>query len=83
MITIGTREAKDSFGDVLERAQHDEVVITKHGRPVAIIRGVAGMELEDIHWATDDGLQRQIQRARAPGRRKVSHEEARRRLGLR
>jgi len=83
MITIGAREAKDGFSDVLENAQHDEVVITKHGKPIAIIRGVAGMELEDIHWATDDDLQRQLQRARTPGRRKIPHDEVKRRLGLR
>jgi prevent-host-death family protein len=43
MGTISLAEAKARLSEVLERVQHGEdVVITKHGRPVARVSAVVG-----------------------------------------
>lgn len=85
MITVGSREAKEGFRELLASAQTDNVVVLRHGKPIAVITGVAGMELEDLYWTTDDDLQNQIKGARealAAGE-SISHEEVKRRLGIR
>ena len=42
---IGAFDAKAQFSSLLERAQHgEEIVITKHGRPVARLVSVADVD---------------------------------------
>ncbi len=82
MITVGSREAKAGFSELLDSAQTNDVVILRHGKPVAVLTGVEGTDLEELFWSTNDDLQNQIKRTRESPRL-VSHEAARRRLGLR
>jgi prevent-host-death family protein len=82
MITVGSREAKAGFSELLDSAQSDDVVILRHGKPVAVLTGVAGADMEELFWSTNDDLQKQIKRTRE-NPRPVPHEEARKRLGLR
>lgn len=38
MIEIGAFEAKNTFGSLLDRVQSgEEIIITRHGRPVALL----------------------------------------------
>ena len=52
--TVAAKEAKQSFGQLLDDAQREPVRIERHGRPVAVVVSAAEFErleqLEDAHW---------------------------------
>ena len=39
MIRVPLSKAKDNFSDIIKKARKDEVVITVHGQPAAVIIG--------------------------------------------
>jgi len=45
---VAIREAKASLSATLAEAQTEQVVITKRGRPVALVTGVEGYDMEDV-----------------------------------
>jgi len=52
MITVGAFEAKTRLSALLDRvAGGEEVVITKHGKPVARLVGAARIDRERVHEA--------------------------------
>ena len=52
MITVGAFEAKTHLSNLLERvAEGEEVVITKHGRPVARLVSAAQIDRERVNQA--------------------------------
>jgi prevent-host-death family protein len=49
MITVTSVEAQNSFGKLLDSAQREPVVVTRHGRPAAFIVSPQDMdELMDV-----------------------------------
>ena len=54
MKTMAAKEAKQSFGQLLDDAQREPVRIERNGRPVAVVISAAEFErfeaLEDAHW---------------------------------
>lgn len=48
MKVVAVRDAKASFSEYIDEAQRDRVLITKHGKPAALIIGVEGEDLEDL-----------------------------------
>ena len=44
MITISSNAAKQSFGQMLDSAQREAVIIQKHKRPAAVLLSVAEYE---------------------------------------
>jgi len=55
MKTVTALEAKKHFGDLLDRvARGEEVVITRHDKPVARIVPEGDRRLEDIRRAVED-----------------------------
>ena len=59
MITVGAFEAKTHFSMLLERvAGGEEVVITKHGKPVARMIAAATRDQADV----DDAVEQLIER---------------------
>ncbi len=48
MKIVAVREAKASLSEYIEKSQRDRVLITKHGRPAALVIGVEGEDLEDL-----------------------------------
>jgi prevent-host-death family protein len=48
MKVVAVREAKASLSECIEEAQRDRVLITKHGKPAALVIGVEGESLEDL-----------------------------------
>ncbi len=44
MIKMSSAEAQNSFGKLLDTAQHETVVVTRHGRPTAFVVGPREME---------------------------------------
>lgn len=80
MRIIGVREVKDNLSEHLEISQKETVIITRHGRPVSVILGVKGYDLEQVMLMADPEFWAEIQRRRADTRPGISVEEARRRL---
>lgn len=48
----------------MDAAQHEPVVITRYGRPVAILTGVAGYDWEDIYYMTNKAFRQEIEERR-------------------
>ena len=48
MKVVAVREAKASLSEYIEEAQRDRVLITRHGKPAALVIGVEGETLEDL-----------------------------------
>lgn len=48
MKTVPVAEAKKFFGKIMKDAQKEEIIITRHGRPVASIQGIEGKTLLEI-----------------------------------
>jgi antitoxin (DNA-binding transcriptional repressor) of toxin-antitoxin stability system len=48
MRVLAMRDAKTGLSATLDEAQHDRVLITRDGRPSAIVIGVEGREFEDV-----------------------------------
>ncbi len=79
MKTISVRELQKNVKECVDYAQHDRVVITRHGKPAAVLLGVEGRAWDDIVVETDPKLWRLIQtRRRVPT---MSLAELKQRLG--
>ncbi len=87
MKTAGIFEAKQSLSDYVDQAQEEVIVLTKHGKPAAVMIGVEGLAfeaflsgLEDLTFATDPKFWAMIKSRRASKAERVPMEEVRRRL---
>jgi prevent-host-death family protein len=83
MKVIALREARAGLSTYVQLAQQGGLLITKHGRPAAMLIGVEGEEMEDLMTRTDPKFWAMIQQRRRPGRTSFTTQEVRRRLGLR
>ncbi len=61
---VSIREAKAQFSECLEHAQQDAIVITKHGKPTAVIVGAEGKELQDVVLINDKAFWQMIRKSR-------------------
>jgi prevent-host-death family protein len=48
MKVLAMRDAKTGLSATLDEAQHDRVLITRNGKPSAIVIGVEGRDFEDV-----------------------------------
>ncbi|MBI3977113.1 MAG: type II toxin-antitoxin system Phd/YefM family antitoxin [Chloroflexi bacterium] len=64
MKEIDVRELQQKIRQTLETAQQENVVITRHGEPVAILLGIEGYDWEDVFWATSRDFWKTIQQRR-------------------
>lgn len=53
---ITVRDIKANFSGTIRDAQTSRVVVTNHGRPVALLVGVEGLDLETVVMSTDEEL---------------------------
>lgn len=53
MKTLTAREAKNSFGELLDMAQREPVIVTKRGRPVSVM-----LSIEEMQELTNNGKER-------------------------
>ena len=81
MKVVALGRAKNEFSTYVDEAQHDRVLVTRHGRPAAIIIGVAGETIEDLMTRSDRELWEVIE-ARRKAAKTITAEEMRRRLGV-
>jgi antitoxin YefM len=89
MATIPLTEAKAKLNELVEDAinTQERVIITKHGRPAAVLMSVDDLESmeETIYWQSQPGVHEDIAAAReeAAAGQLYDDEAVRRRYGLR
>ncbi len=77
MATVTAFEAKTRFGELLDRVSRgEEVVITRHDKPVARLVPEGGQRREDVRRAVQ-GLRELQQRIRARSRARLSDRDVR------
>jgi prevent-host-death family protein len=77
--TVTVRDLQKKVKECVDGAQADRVIITRHGRPAAVLVGVEGDEWEDVLLQTDPAFWRLVRaRRRQPT---VSLAQLKRRLG--
>src|SRR5262245_24493312 len=78
MKTAALKEVKAKLSEYCERAQRERVLITRHGRPLAVMIGVDGQDIEDVLTAANPDFWRMVEeRRKQPA---ISESELRRRL---
>lgn len=79
MITVTALEAKNRFGKLLDRvARGEEVIVTRHDKPVARMVPAEGRDLSAVRRAVAELRQLQGRiRARGRGRVSLTQEEVR------
>ena len=65
---ISVRDAKATLSGTIEDSQGQKVVITKHGKPVYILIGCDGYDIEDVLTVADSAFWEMIEKRRAKGR---------------
>lgn len=79
VVTLG--KARNELTTCVNESQSDRILITRHGRPAAVIIGVEGESIEDVLTATDEGFWAMIEERRKHSRT-ISAAAMRRRLGI-
>ena len=65
---VTVRDAKATLSGTIEDSQGQKVVITKHGKPVCILIGCEGYEIEDVLTIADPSFWEMIEQRRKKGR---------------
>lgn len=81
MKTINVRDLQQKIRKCLEVAQKERVVVTRHGKPVALVTGVEGYDWEDLYWSTNTAFWKMVEERRKETKT-VSFEEVCRRLRI-
>jgi prevent-host-death family protein len=81
MKVVALAKAKNELSAYVEEAQRGRVLVTRHGRPAALIIGVEGEEFEDLMTRSDPEFWRMIV-ARRSTSKTIPASEMRKRLGL-
>lgn len=67
MKVVGVREAQKRLAGLIDIAQRERVVLTRHGRFVAVLSGVEDRDVEAVVLAHDDAFWQQIEVQRRRG----------------
>jgi len=62
--TITVRHLQKRVKESVDVAQKERVVVTRHGRPAAVLIGVEGQDWEDLVFQTNPSFWRMIERRR-------------------
>jgi prevent-host-death family protein len=83
MKTVTVRELQKKIRECVDAAQTDRIVITRHGRPAAIVIGVQGYDWEDVVLQTSPAFWKMIEARRkqktiplAEMRKRLDHAKA-------
>jgi prevent-host-death family protein len=79
MKVVALGEAKNSLSAYVDDAQHDRVLVTRHGKPAALIIGVEGEDFEGLMTRSDPKFWQMIE-ARRKASKTISASEMRKRL---
>ena len=81
MKLIGLKEAKTNLSAFVEESQHQRVLITRRGRPAALVIGVEGRDLEEMLLAGDVEFWGMLEKRRRRGATLTS-DDIRRSFGI-
>src|SRR4051812_44247820 len=80
MKVIALGNANNSLSEYVNQAQHGRVLVTRHGKPAALIIGVEGEDFDDLMTRSDPEFWRMIESRRTESRT-IPAGEMRKRLG--
>jgi prevent-host-death family protein len=67
---VGLRETKQALSEYVDAAQTERILITRHGRPAALLVGVEGLEMAALFDAAGGDFWKVVEkRRRGTGRR--------------
>jgi prevent-host-death family protein len=72
LVDIG--EAQAGLSSLVEQSQKERIILTRHGKPVAMLLGIKGRDLEDLLLAQDPAFGNLIADRRREQRATVSHD---------
>ena len=78
MKSVSIRDLQRQVKEVVDASQKDRVLVTRHGRPAAIILGVEGQDWDQVVLETDPKFWRMIRKRR--GQATISIREMRKRV---
>jgi len=81
MKVVALGQAKNELSATVNQAQRQRVLVTRHGKPAALIIGVEGEDFEDLMTRSDPAFWQMIEKRRKASKT-VSASEMRRRLGV-
>ncbi|MBI2899967.1 MAG: type II toxin-antitoxin system prevent-host-death family antitoxin [Planctomycetes bacterium] len=64
MKTVNVRDLQKKVRRCMQVAQKERVVVTRHGKPIAIVTGVDGYDWEDLYYATSASFWKMIEERR-------------------
>ncbi len=64
MKTVTVRDLQKKVKEYIDVAQEDRVIITRHGKPAAVLVGVEGDDWETVILETDPTFWKLVQRRR-------------------
>ena len=79
MKTISVRDLQKKIRSVMETAQEDQVVITRNGKPIAVVLGIQGEDWETVVLETSKSFWKEIGKRRKD--KTISLSEIRKRVG--
>ena len=84
MKTIETAEANGTLAEYASQVHEDPVVVTDHGRPVAVLLALDNVDVETVSLSTNPKFIELIERCRARHKSEggISSDEMRNRLGV-
>ena len=60
MRMVGVREAQAQLSGLVSKSQRERIILTRHGKPVAVLSGVEGLDIEDVLLGQDRGFAKHI-----------------------
>ncbi len=68
MRSVPEKELRINLDAILTRAQSERIVISRHGKPCAVLVGIEDYDAEDLELASSDDFWRMIRMRRASGK---------------
>ncbi len=65
MKTVTARDLQKKVKECVDLSQSEKVVVTRHGKPAAVLVGVEGKDWEDIVFETSPAFWKLIEKRRA------------------
>lgn len=61
MKTASVREIKSRFSHYLKEAKKEDIIVTSHGKPCAVLRGLSGEDLEDYIISNSPAIRKKVE----------------------
>ena len=80
MRLVGVREAQAQLSGLVSKSQKERIILTRHGKPVAVLSGVEGMDVEDVLLGQDRSFAKHIRSRRQSKKPLLTLDEVKARL---